>query len=215
MNNARNLANLLGTDTTIQTAKLADDAITTRTDGTALQTVSTNFTDILSIFSSDSTGVATGVTNGFSFVPDNPSEPAVKKSNSKYLIDFDGNTLPQTTALMVTGLWLGVFLLTCGEPLTQIGSGTNSSNSNNVKFYASRADASGAGNDGWHSMQLCGNYLYTSPHQQEQPFDSLLNIFTITTQPTQQCTLIAATVMAAAVAPFIRAAWQQQFLCRK
>ena len=43
MSNARNLANLLGTNTTIQTAKLADDAITAAklASGTVLQVVQT------------------------------------------------------------------------------------------------------------------------------------------------------------------------------
>jgi hypothetical protein len=49
-----------------------------------------------------------------------------------------------------------------GTSWSQIGHGTNTSNANNVKFYVSRAGASGTGNDAWHSMQLSGNYLYTS-----------------------------------------------------
>jgi hypothetical protein len=164
MSNARILADLMGTNTTVPSSKLSLVS-TDMPTGTTLQTVSTNFTDILSISSSDSTGVATGVTNGFSFVPSQSYvNITAKKSNSKYLIQFDGNASASTETSYGDWIVAWGFIVdpAGGTSWTQIGSGTNVSNSNNVKFYASRADASGGGNDGWHSMQLCGNYLYTS-----------------------------------------------------
>ena len=157
MSNARILADLMGTSTTVPSSKLPT--------GTALQTVSTNFNDIISIGSSDSTGVATGLTGGFSFIPDESYvNITAKKANSKYLVQFDGNASASNDTTY--GDWIGGWGFVVdpagGTSWTQIGSGTNPSNLNNIKFYSSRSDASGQGNDGYHSIQLCGNYLYTS-----------------------------------------------------
>ena len=134
--------------------------------GMPLQIQNTNFTDHLSYGSSDSTGAATGVTNGFSVIPSNiyVNVTAIR-SNSKYFCMFDGNAgcSADSTAL---GDWIGGWGFVVdpagGTSWTQFGSGTNTSNTNNVKFFSARADASGGGNDTWWSMQLCGNAMYTS-----------------------------------------------------
>ena len=134
--------------------------------GMPLQIQNTNFTTHLSYGSSDSTGVATGVTNGFSVIPSNiyVNVTAVR-SNSKYFCMFDGNasTSADSTAL---GDWIGGWGFVVdpagGTSWTQFGSGSNPSNLNNLKFFSARADAAGAGNDTWWSMQLCGNAMYTS-----------------------------------------------------
>ena len=60
MSNARNLANLLGTNTTIQTAKLADDAITSAKlpAGCILQVQNVHFTQRHQINSTSRTGLS-------------------------------------------------------------------------------------------------------------------------------------------------------------
>ena len=60
MSNARNLANLLGTNTTIQTAKLADDAISSvkLPAGSILQVQNIHFTQRHHINSTDRTGLS-------------------------------------------------------------------------------------------------------------------------------------------------------------
>lgn len=133
--------------------------------GMPLQIQNTNFTDHLSYGSSDSTGAATGLTNGFSVIPSNTYVNVTAiRSNSKYFCMFDGNA--SCSAETAVGDWIGAWGFVVdpagGTSWTPLGSGTNTSNTNNVKFFASRADASGAGNDNWWSMQLCGNAMYTS-----------------------------------------------------
>ena len=63
MSNARNLANLLGTNTTIQTAKLADDAITSAKlpAGCVLQIQNAHLTQRHQINSTSRTGLGGGV----------------------------------------------------------------------------------------------------------------------------------------------------------
>ena len=105
MSNARILADLMGTSTTVPSSKLPT--------GTALQTVSTNFNDIISIGSSDSTGVATGLTGGFSFIPDESYvNITAKKANSKYLVQFDGNASASNDTTYGDWIGVGVLLLT-------------------------------------------------------------------------------------------------------
>jgi hypothetical protein len=133
--------------------------------GMPLQVQNTNFNTHLSYGSADGTGVATGVTGGFSVIPSNiyVNVTAVR-SNSKYFCMFDGNS--STSADSTLGDWIGGFGFVVdpagGTSWTQFASGTNTSNTNNIKFFSARADASGAGNDTWWSMQLCGNAMYTS-----------------------------------------------------
>ena len=133
--------------------------------GMPLQIQNTNFTDHLSYGSSDSTGAATGVTNGFSVIPSNiyVNVTAVR-ANSKYFCMFDGNMTSSTESSI--GDWIGGWGFVVdpagGTSWTQFGSGTNTTATSNVKFFTSRADASGAGNDNYWSMQCNGNAMYTS-----------------------------------------------------
>ena len=133
--------------------------------GTVLQVKSTNFNNALTYGSSDSTGVATNVTNGFSVIPSQIYvNITATKANSKFLIQFDGNASSSNDTLYGDWIigWGFVVDPAGGTSWTQIGHGTNTTNANNVKFFSSRADASGGGNDAWHAMQLAGSYLYSS-----------------------------------------------------
>lgn len=151
----------------VTNSKLASGAVTAGDlpSGSVLQVVSVNFDDALTYGSSDSSGAATGLVGGFSVIP---SEIYVnitaKKANSKYLIQFDGNLSASNDSTY--GDWIGGWGFVVdpagGTSWTQIGHGTNATNSNNVKFFSSRAGPTGTGNDAYHSMQLSGNYLYTS-----------------------------------------------------
>lgn len=164
MSNARTLADLMGTSTTVPSSKLSL-ATGDLPSGSMLQVVSVNFNDVLTYGSSDSSGAATGLVGGFSVIP---SEIYVnitaKKANSKYLIHFDGNLAASNES--VYGDWIGGWGFVVdpagGTSWTQIGHGTNTSNSNNVKFFVSRAGPTGTGNDAYHSLTASGNYLYAS-----------------------------------------------------
>ena len=133
--------------------------------GMPLQVQSTNNNTHLSYSSSDSTGVATGISSGFSVVP---SEFYVNitalKANSKYLCIFDGNVTVSNDTTAGDGVNGFGFLVdpAGGTSWTQFASGLNSSNADNIKFFISRLSATGGGNDSYFSLALNGNAMYTS-----------------------------------------------------
>ena len=135
--------------------------------GNVLQVVSNTFNDRLSYGTSDSTGVATGVTNGFTIVPSQSHiDITAKGANSKYLVMFDGNIGTTADGTNGTGDWIGGIGLLVdpagGTSWTQIGSGENTTNANNIKFFHSRGNTTATGNDSFHHLQMSHNTLYTS-----------------------------------------------------
>lgn len=134
--------------------------------GTVLQVVSTNFNDRLTYTSNDNSGVNTSLGSGWSVIPTQSYVNITsKKANSKFLIGFDGNTGTSTNGNIAD--WIGGFGMVVdpagGTSWTQIGSGQNSTVSDNIKFFKSRAAVdTAAANDGYWKMQLSGSVLYNS-----------------------------------------------------
>tara|TARA_B100001057_G_C22566708_1_gene839490 strand:+ start:4 stop:690 length:687 start_codon:yes stop_codon:yes gene_type:complete len=132
--------------------------------GMPLQVQSTNNNTHLSYGSGDGTGVATGISD-FSVVP---SEFYVNitalRANSKYLCIFDGNCSVSTDVTLGDGINGFGFLVdpAGGTSWTQFASGSNSSNADNIKFFATRLSPTGGGNDGYVSLALNGNAMFTS-----------------------------------------------------
>ena len=132
--------------------------------GAPIQVQSTNNNTHLSYGSGDGTGVATG-TSDFTVVP---SEFYVNitalRANSKYLCIFDGNVSVSTDVTLGDGINGFGFLVdpAGGTSWTQFASGSNSSNADNVKFFATRLSPTGGGNDSYFSLALNGNAMYTS-----------------------------------------------------
>ena len=166
MSNARILADLMGTSTTVPSSKLPT--------GTALQTVSTNFNDIISIGSSDSTGVATGLTGGFSFMPDESYvNITAKKANSKYLVQFDGNASASNDTTY--GDWIGGWGFVVdpagGTSWTQIGSGTNRLVTSIILNFILRGQTPVVKEMTATTQYSCVEIIYIHPpHRQEQLF---------------------------------------------
>ena len=134
--------------------------------GMPLQVQSTNNNTHLSYGSGDGTGAATGFSNNdFTVVP---SEFYVNitalRANSKYLCIFDGNCSVSTDVLLGDGINGFGFLVdpAGGTSWTQFASGSNSSNADNIKFFSTRLSPTGGGNDGYFSLALNGNAMYTS-----------------------------------------------------
>ena len=132
--------------------------------GSPIQVQSTNNNTHLSYGTGDGTGVATGITD-FSVVP---SEFYVNitalRANSKYLCIFDGNVSASTNVTLGDGINGFGFLVdpAGGTSWTQFGSGSNSSNADNIKFFATRLSPTGGGNDSYFSLALNGNAMFTS-----------------------------------------------------
>ena len=132
--------------------------------GMPLQVQSTNNNTHLSYGTGDGTGVATGI-GDFSVVP---SEFYVNitalRANSKYLCIFDGNCSVSTDVTLGDAINGFGFLVdpAGGTSWTQFASGSNSTNSNNIKFFATRFSPTAGGNDGYFSLALNGNAMYTS-----------------------------------------------------
>ena len=155
------------TPTTVEIAsghKLSGAAGSIIATGSPIQVQSTNNNTHLSYGTGDGTGVATGIGN-FSVVP---SEIFVNitalRANSKYLCIFDGNVSVSTDATLGDGINGFGFLVdpAGGTSWTQFGSGSNSSNADNVKFFATRLSPTGGGNDSYFSLALNGNAMFTS-----------------------------------------------------
>ena len=132
--------------------------------GSPIQVQSTNNNTHLSYGTGDGTGVATGITD-FSVVQ---SEFYVNitalRANSKYLCIFDGNVSASTNVTLGDGINGFGFLVdpAGGTSWTQFGSGSNSSNADNIKFFATRLSPTGGGNDSYFSLALNGNAMFTS-----------------------------------------------------
>ena len=146
--------------------KLSGTAGSIIAPGMPLQVQSTNNNTHLSYGSGDGTGVATGFANSdFTVVP---SEFYVNitalRANSKYLCIFDGNLSVSTDVLLGDGINGFGFLVdpAGGTSWTQFASGSNSSNANNIKFFATRLSPTGGGNDSYFSLALNGNAMFTS-----------------------------------------------------
>ena len=156
------------TGTTVNVAsghKMSGTAGSIIAPGMPLQVQSTNNNTHLSYSSSDSTGVATGVSSGFTVVP---SEFYVNitalKANSKYLCIFDGNVSVSNNTTAGDGVNGFGFLVdpAGGTSWTQFASGLNSTNADNIKFFISRLSPTGGGNDSYFSLALNGNAMFTS-----------------------------------------------------
>jgi hypothetical protein len=135
--------------------------------GHVLQVVSNTFNNRLSYGTSDSSGAATGVVNGFSIIPSQcHTDITAKGANSKYLVMFDGNIGTTADGTNGTGDWIGGIGLVVdpagGTSWTQIGSGTNTTNTNNIKFFHTRGSATATGDDPFHHLQMSHNTMYTS-----------------------------------------------------
>ena len=155
------------TPTTIEIAsghKLTGAAGSVIASGMPLQVQSTNNNTHLSYGTGDGTGVATGTTD-FTVVP---SEFYVNitalRANSKYLCIFDGNVSVSNDGILGDGINGFGFLVdpAGGTSWTQFGSGSNSSNTNNIKFFATRLSPTGGGDDSYFSLALNGNAMFTS-----------------------------------------------------
>ena len=156
------------TGTTVNVAsghKMSGTAGSIIAPGMPLQVQSTNNNTHLSYSSSDSTGVATGLSSGFTVVP---SEFYVNitalKANSKYLCIFDGNVSVSNNTTAGDGVNGFGFLVdpAGGTSWTQFASGLNSTNADNIKFFISRLSPTGGGNDSYFSLALNGNAMFTS-----------------------------------------------------
>ena len=156
------------TGTTVNVAsghKMSGTAGSIIAPGMPLQVQSTNNNTHLSYSSSDSTGVATGISSGFTVVP---SEFYVNitalKANSKYLCIFDGNVSVSNNTTAGDGVNGFGFLVdpAGGTSWTQFASGLNSTNADNIKFFISRLSPTGGGNDSYFSLALNGNAMFTS-----------------------------------------------------
>jgi hypothetical protein len=132
--------------------------------GNILQVVSTNWNDKKSYGTADGSGQS--LTAGFSVIP---SEGYVnitaKGDNSKFYVVW--NTNSTSTGDSTLADWIGGYGLVVdpagGTSWTRIGSGQNSSATNNVKFFSTRAAPSGAaGTNTFWVLQGNGSYLYTS-----------------------------------------------------
>ena len=86
------------------------------------------------------------------------------RANSKYLCIFDGNVSASTNVTLGDGINGFGFLVdpAGGTSWTQFGSGSNSSNADNIKFFATRLSPTGGGNDSYFSLALNGNAMFTS-----------------------------------------------------
>ena len=135
--------------------------------GHVIQVVSNTFNDRLSYGAADGSGAATGVTNGFTIIPTyTHTDITAKGTNSKFLMLFDGNIGTTADGTNGTGDWIGGIGLVVdpagGTSWTQIGSGVNTSNADNIKFFQSRGGTTATGNDPFHHHQMSHNVLYTS-----------------------------------------------------
>ena len=133
--------------------------------GTVLQVVSTNFSTQLSYGSGDGSGQS--LTGTFSIIPTATYVNITSKlPNSKFLIIGNGNLSASTDANL--GDWIGGYGIVVdpagGTSWTRIGSGLQggSSTPNNKKFFLSRVGAYTGGNDGYYSMPMSINYMYSS-----------------------------------------------------
>ena len=156
------------TGTTVNVAsghKMSGTAGSIIAPGMPLQVQSTNNNTHLSYGSSDSTGVATGISSGFTVVP---SEFYVNitalKANSKYLCIFDGNVSVSNNSATGDGVNGFGFLVdpAGGTSWTQFASGSNTTNTDNIKYFISRLSPTGGGNDSYFSLALNGNAMFTS-----------------------------------------------------
>ena len=132
--------------------------------GSVVQVVSTNLQTPIAYSSANGSGQAT-VTNGWTIIPSElHTDITAKASNSKFLVQFDGNISADATGGY--GDWIGGFGLLVdpagGTSWTIIGSGNNGTATSNRKFFFSRAGPTGGGNDGYHSIPLSGSVLYGS-----------------------------------------------------
>jgi len=135
--------------------------------GNVLQVVSNTFNDRLSYGTADGSGVATGITGGFSIVPTQcHTDITAKGNNSKFLVMFDGNVATTNDGANSAGDWIGGIGLLVdpagGTSWTQIGSGTNTTNTNNIKFFKSRGSATATGSDVFYAHQMSHNTMYAS-----------------------------------------------------
>ena len=135
--------------------------------GHVIQVVSNTFNNRLSYATADGSGSATGVTSGFTIIPSQcHTDITAKGANSKYLVMFDGNIGTTADGTNGTGDWIGGIGLVVdpagGTSWTQIGSGTNTTNTNNIKFFHTRASTTATGNDVFHHLQMSHSNLYTS-----------------------------------------------------
>ena len=102
---------------------------------------------------------------GFSVVPSLTYVTlTAKQSNSRYYLNFTGNISTSTESNL--GDWIGGFGFLVdtngGTSWQHVGAGVNVNQPSNVKYFLSRASATGGGNDSYYSMQLAGSFLYTS-----------------------------------------------------
>ena len=132
--------------------------------GNILQVVSTNWNDKKSYGTADGSGQS--LTNGFSVIPsEGYVDITAQGDNSKFYVVW--NTNSTSTGDSTLADWIGGYGLVVdpagGTSWTRIGSGQNSSATNNVKFFMTRAAPSGAaGNNTFWVLQGNGSYLYTS-----------------------------------------------------
>jgi hypothetical protein len=135
--------------------------------GHVIQVVSNTFTNRLSYGTADGSGAATGITNGFTIIPTHcHTDITAKGNNSKFLVMFDGNIGTTNDGTNGTGDWIGGIGLVVdpagGTSWTQIGSGTNTANTTNIKFFHTRGNATATGNDPYFHKQMSHNTMYTS-----------------------------------------------------
>jgi hypothetical protein len=124
--------------------------------------LSYNTADGTGFSSADGSPISSG---GFSVVPSLTYVTlTAKQSNSKYYLNFTGNMSTSTEASL--GDWIGAFGFLVdtngGTSWQHVGAGVNGSHPSNVKYFLSRASATGGGNDSYYTMQLAGSFLYTS-----------------------------------------------------
>lgn len=132
--------------------------------GSVIQVQSVNWNTVLNYSASDGTGQT--LTTGWSVIPTNNFvNLTTKVANSKLMLTIDGNMAPGNGNNYSDwiGGWGFVVDPAGGTNWTRVGSGQNSANTTNVKFFSSRAGTyqTNPGTDPYWIMPVCGNYLYS------------------------------------------------------
>jgi hypothetical protein len=134
--------------------------------GSIIQVQSTNFNTLLSYTAAAGGGQTLG--GGFSVIPTNTFvNITTSVANSKLMISFDGNMAPYSASSPNYSDWIGGWGFVAdpagGTTWTRIGSGQNTSDPTNIKFFSSRATTyqGVGGSDAYWAMSCSGTYLYS------------------------------------------------------